>query len=655
MTTLMNLIDVDRWTHLFGSVRSRRTPVRFMVQTVAVVAIGASSPALAEPNYKVVKDEHNVWWFEGPGGARFYSLGISNVSPEPFRPREGTKFYNPVPGEFGGSVEKWGASVRSLLLENHFNTLGAWSSNSVPMDERLCTTPVLYLVQHEGTRCLTPLRKDFEQFVRENSREAIAKLPDHKHILGVFIDNEMPWYGKSGWDDIPTFTLLEQAFQLPASDERRIGALEFLKSRYASVKDFNQAWSLDISSWEALDEPTLRTRNTPTTEADRGAFSAMLAERFYEVTTRVIREILPDTLILGTRIPGNAPDGVIRACGKYCDVMSVNEYRAEPSASVSTLTRFWVLGGKPIMHTEFSWRAKQNASGDPNTRGAGAVVETQAQRAQAYAGLVSDTATVPYVIGSHWFEFADQSPQGRFDGEDSNYGVVSIDNKPYGELLSAMRETNARVQELHAKTKRVMPSELPKVVGVRYVPGQHPERPASLDLLGEWMNTPELWGASDAHMHWKREGSTLVLNYDAGAEYGCGINIFAPKTAALGHGPKFAADLDGYEKFVIECEAPKGLQINLVLAEAGAAPPSEPKLDLSAGDDGEAFVSAPVTGTGTRTKFEVPIAKLSRQKFFGSQTGGSVVQMQAIRNVGLQVSGVPAKGEVKVYRFALER
>lgn len=140
-------------------------------------------------------------------------------------------------------------------------------------------------------------------------------------------------------------------------------------------------------------------------------------------------------------------------------------------------------------------RARNNASGNLSSYGVGAVLDTQAERAAAYAALVSDTATVPYVVGSHWFGFADQSPQGRFDGEDVNYGIVEIHNKPYTELLAAVKTTNARVPALHASTRRVMPTELRPRMAASYVPGQHPERPPTLGLLGKWVGPPKTWAA----------------------------------------------------------------------------------------------------------------------------------------------------------------
>ena len=42
-----------------------------------------------------------------------------------------------------------------------------------------------------------------------------------------------------------------------------------------------------------------------------------------------------------------------------------------------------------------------------------------------------------WVVGQHWFEHADEPPAGRFDGEDSNFGLVDNDDEPYP-LLTAV-------------------------------------------------------------------------------------------------------------------------------------------------------------------------------------------------------------------------
>lgn len=627
-----------------------------LMSLVCVSAMNGEAHAAATPwpSYKVVKDDRGVWWFESAGGERFVSIGVNNVSDEPYAPRPNTTFYAPVAGKYAGDKAAWGVAVRRLLTDHGFNTLGGWSSAAAIEGGSMRCTPVLYVVEGDHFRCLESLRPDFESYVRANTKAGIARIPAGADVLGVFLDNEMPWFGKSGWDDIPTYTLLEKAFELPASDVRRLETVKFLEARHGSFEAFAKAWARPFESWNSLTSAAMQPSSTDAAMADREAYTALLADRFFEVAARITREEMPGTLLLGVRFPGNAPESVIRACGRHCDVVSVNQYLFEPRADERTLARFWLLGGRPLMHTEFSWRGRSNASGNPNSRGAGAIVQTQAERAAAYEGLVPDSLSYPVVIGSHWFEFSDQSPQGRFDGEDSNYGIVDIHDRPYTELLAGMARANATLHDLHARTTRRMPDSLPKRRAVTYEPGQHPGRPPALDLLQPWVRDPEVWGAPDASMTWSREGDALVLEYDAGSQYGAGINIFGPASCRIDRGPEHSTDLDGYFAIELDVTAPEGLQLNVVFAEAGSATPSS-TFDLGAGDDGESYIADALFATGQRSTLRVPIASLRRQLFHGNQAGGFGISMNAVRNLGLQVSGSPRTGRVVVHAFRLVR
>jgi agarase len=57
---------------------------------------------------------------------------------------------------------------------------------------------------------------------------------------------------------------------------------------------------------------------------------------------------------------------------------------------------------------------------------------------------------MPFVVGAHWFEYADEPAEGRFDGENSNYGLVNIRDEPYEVFIAAVRETNRKAYSIHA-------------------------------------------------------------------------------------------------------------------------------------------------------------------------------------------------------------
>lgn len=611
----------------------------------------------AERRFSVEADAKGVWWFkDGQTGKRFLSIGISNVNPVAFRPKEGSKYYNAPVAQFGGDVAAWSTATRKLLLDHGFNTLGCWSGPDIADGQGLYRTVVLYLTGYEDDRCLEPLRPDLEKKMRENLKDRISKFPDRKNVIGVFYDNEMPWFGRNGWDDLPTATMLERAFEMKKDDPARSGALAWLKTRHADAAAFAKAWGAEVKSWDEISVDVLSRCNTDAAKADRAAFVAMLADKYYAMAEKVVRSELPDMMTLGTRFAGNAPDGVIRACGRHTDVTSVNNYRYTPDADRDLFAKYWILGGKPIMLTEYSFRAKENLSGNPNTRGAGPVVATQQDRAKSYGSAVPDYLSMPVVVGAHWFEFADQSPQGRFDGEDSNYGIVSVDNKPYTELLTAMKQANATLESVHAAAKYTMPTELPKPKGVVYRPGQHPDRSSSLDLLaGPWMRDPGTWNAPDASMQVKFVEKAVELTYVAGTQYGCGFDVYALRGSQRKGIVEPAADYDGYEVIVVDATAPKGVLMQVTLLEAAAGAPGLTKYDVGAGDDGEAFISEPVIGTGERATYRIRVAMLRGETGWGNQAGGREINATAVRNVSIKLSGSPATGKVIVHGLRLEK
>ena len=81
---------------------------------------------------------------------------------------------------------------------------------------------------------------------------------------------------------------------------------------------------------------------------------------------------------------------------------------------------------------------------------AAALVPFASGDASPWRLLVTTALKHPRVVGVHWFEHADQPAEGRFDGENSNYGTVTIDDRVYAELTAAMTRVNTAADTLHA-------------------------------------------------------------------------------------------------------------------------------------------------------------------------------------------------------------
>jgi len=183
-------------------------------------------------------------------------------------------------------------------------------------------------------------------------------------------------------------------------------------------------------------------------ETDCDAFAARVAARYFAVTVAAIKRADPNHLVLGCRFALPPRRNVVHAAARAVDVISFNCYETEPGAALTV----YAAAGKPCLIGEFSFRGAD--SGLPNTRGAGPVVATQAARAQGYKHYIDAAFAHPQVVGCHWFEHADQPAEGRFDGENSNYGVVTIEDRPYETLVETMRVVNAAADTLHARSRQ---------------------------------------------------------------------------------------------------------------------------------------------------------------------------------------------------------
>lgn len=607
-------------------------------------------------SFTVQPDARGKYWFVNSQGRRFLSIGINNIVPEPFRPRPDSQYYNPVPDQYNGDFHAWKQDVLRLLQDHGFNTLGAWSDGRL-YDGPMVGTICLYVAGHAKDRCLDGLRPGFEDRIRENVKIILDTYPYRDHLLGVYLDNEMPWYGHAPWGDISNYTLLEIALSLPAQDPARQAAIGFLKKRYGSIEDLSTAWGKPVSDWDQITFDNARSCLSKQANTDRSGFIELAAEAFFQTACKTIRQIMPDTLILGTRFAGYAPEPVIRACGRHCEVISFNNYRADPSADQDMLARYWIWGGqKPLMITEYAWRGEENTSGNPNTGGAGAVVKTQAQRAENYSRYVEDLLSYPMVIGAHWFEFADQSPQGRFDGENSNYGIVDIYNRPYPEMLAAMKRTNEKSLRIHAQSDRKAPDSLPKPKPVIFQPSQQPQRPPFVDLLvAQLAKDPELFCAPDSSIRIGKEQQHLRLDLQTGNDWGCGVLFFGPKEWKTPTGANFATNLDGYSAIELDAFIPLSVTFELLLDEAGVDRPDASSYDTSAGDDGEGFVIPSNQGTGHRKTWRFELKNLQPRTNWGNQKGARRVDLHAIKGTGLYFPGGQGEQVIQIYSLKFAR
>src|SRR5207248_7065479 len=119
--------------------------------------------------------------------------------------------------------------------------------------------------------------------------------------------------------------------------------------------------------------------------------------RYFSVTTAALRAVDPHHLVLGARFAGETPRTVVEACGRHCDVVSLNHYSKSGDVDPSLLDATAAAAAKPLLVSEYSFSALENRSGDRNTHGADVSVPTQEERVEHLARFARGLLDLPYV------------------------------------------------------------------------------------------------------------------------------------------------------------------------------------------------------------------------------------------------------------------
>ena len=291
-------------------------------------------------------------------------------------------------------MESWG-----------LNTIGNWS------DTRLWDAhKKAYVVNLQGWGMETGylgmpdvFSEEFPKIVDEAAARQCAPRKDDPYLLGYFIANEPPWPGR---ESLVVDVILERP---PSAIQREAKAF-------------------------------LADGDTP---ERRKQFVYRAFEKYLQVINAAVRKHDPNHLNLGLRFGGSLPPAEMLRASAAFDVYSLNVYST--SINRKTLEEIYRVTGRPIIVGEFHF-------GVPGRGLAPGLVQVrdQAERGVAYRYYVEQAAAFPAFIGSSWFQWVDQPNTGRMDGENYNIGLVDVTDRPYHELIEAMKTTHRRLQAVHA-------------------------------------------------------------------------------------------------------------------------------------------------------------------------------------------------------------
>ena len=410
------------------------------------------------------KEVDGRWWLIAPNGQSFYMVGTDHVSYYVhWCEKLGYAPYARNVQEKYGSEANWADSTAGHLADWHFSTLAANNSPLLRYRQFPHIEFVSFGASFSDIDGLCPkttwtgfpdvFSPKWPRHCDKFARQQCAPVKDDPWLIGYFLDNELEWFGKN----IRAWGLFDEAWKKPAENPAKQAWIAFLKGELADVKDFEANWGVAVADFDALAAHTAPAApRTKRAEEIAGRWVRLVADKYFQGCAEAIRRHDPNHLILGCRFAGAAPD-IWDIAGKYCDVVSFNMYPwidvdgGVPESVMKQVLAWHDKAQRPMMLTEWSFPALD--AGLPSEHGAGMRVDTQEQRARCFTFFQTMLFSLPFMVGSDYFMWADEPAQGISVSfpEDSNYGLVNVNDEPYPEFTRAAREVNEQVYALHMK------------------------------------------------------------------------------------------------------------------------------------------------------------------------------------------------------------
>eukprot|EP01048_Picozoa_sp_COSAG05_P011587 COSAG05_NODE_1101_length_5877_cov_9.449983_6_plen_682_part_01 len=390
----------------------------------------------------------DTWWFlrraaaagsssSSSSSSSFVSAGVDHVmfSGDDFGAPAGAEYERAVQQKYAGNRTAWAEASVGRISGAGFNTLGSWSSATCPdcwqtdcaaqeagRRRAMFYTPIVDFVVLHNRRFNSSgfpdvFHPQFNLSARDTARRACASRANDSLVLGYFLDNELscPPYPEAA---------LSAFLRMPPTAPGFAQAMRF----QAALSDNDQETNRKLHA----------------------SFAALVARQYFRVTTSAIRAFDPNHLILGCKFTnGDGLGPLIAEAAPFVDAHAVDSYAFTPG--VHYMRHLYQQGGKlPFVIAEFGFQSYQSfINSSIHMGGAGPLLPTQAVRGSAWSDFVRKAVSLEFVVGYHHFQYMDQ-PADPHKLRNTNYGMVSVHDEAYTELLAAMTRTNAEAHEVHS-------------------------------------------------------------------------------------------------------------------------------------------------------------------------------------------------------------
>lgn len=459
------------------------TDRRAFIRTAAAAAltIGAASRATAAATgYVRVEQIDGIWWFIGPDGEKFISMGVNHIEPHlwlaPYNKAATLKRYGAdmvgSDGHFntnGTAARKWIDRQVEICRDLHFNTFAKHTHPTI--DPKLYQDSIYYIASLE-TAPLAGWRErngegprpdifspEFERFVEDRVREVCSQHKDSRNLLGYLYTDIPSWLLGRGEEQ--TYPWVNAIVGLGEHSAGKLKWIEHLRGRYDSAEACAKVWGLPISStyglrWEQMGRLTQWFDPVDAVKArqDMFAFLPVLADRWYGLHRELVLKHDPNHLILGDKnLIQNYYPFLIPALKKYVDVVAIQAYGRWSHDGPLTASIYEQIG-KPIFNGDGSHSFVNSHQQKWGAKGFRTQAKSLEEVATFYRETLEGMMSAPYMVGWHHCGYLEQWDEAeRGDSPRNENGFMDPFERYHTVWTDVIRESNSMVEAWHRQAK----------------------------------------------------------------------------------------------------------------------------------------------------------------------------------------------------------
>ncbi|WP_418392251.1 hypothetical protein [Victivallis lenta] len=392
--------------------------------------------------------------------------------------------------------EKWLELTEKRLLAWGFNASAKWNDPFV-FDRLPFIFDATLTARRIAGRFIDPYDPSFRENAERQIRELAGRLAANPMLIAWQFENE------NGWGQGIPYQILRDASGTLAAKRALI---DFLRE---GSEDAGALFGLPGTPVEQLMKTALfDLRRLPA--GSLNAFIRAASGRYHAVLRELLGKYDPNHLFLGASHCNGQSLEWIEGALEHIDILPLHEYDLNSRWIGGVLAERISAWDKPFAVLEFSFTCHRRGFGAYHSC---TIVADDRSRGEAFRMYTENLAAHPCCVGSSYFILHDQPIAGRgLDGEAFNFGLLDVTDRPYAEMLPAVREANARLFDIHAGRRQPVPVTDILTPMKRYAAFRQ-----------ESIHTGIVYDKSNSHFFPTREGRMTFANAPFGVPLPVGV------------------------------------------------------------------------------------------------------------------------------------